>query len=190
VKRFQTERLIVREWTDAPADLARIYDTYSRWEVVRWLGANPRAMAEPVEAEAAQKRWHQLAAETDGRYGAWAIEERDTGLAAGTVLYKPLPNGDGDVEVGWHLHPDSWGFGYATEAARGAIQRGLAGGDPEVYCVVRPDNAASLAVCRRLGLTPLGRTTRWYGVDCESFRATPEDWPGTPEDQKSTTTGA
>ncbi|WP_433688516.1 hypothetical protein ACQP0I_09005 [Micromonospora carbonacea] len=36
-----TERLVVRDWTAEPGDLARIYDIYSRAEVVRWLGAAP-----------------------------------------------------------------------------------------------------------------------------------------------------
>jgi RimJ/RimL family protein N-acetyltransferase len=59
---------------------------------------------------------------------------------------------------------------YATEAARGAIERGFASGLSDVYAVVRPDNEASMSVCRRLGMTPLGRTTRWYGVEVEAFR--------------------
>jgi RimJ/RimL family protein N-acetyltransferase len=74
------------------------------------------------------------------------------------------------VEVGWHLHPDSWGHGYATEAARGAIAKGFAEGLDEIFAVVRPDNKRSLAVCRRLGLTHLGRTDRWYGQALELFR--------------------
>jgi RimJ/RimL family protein N-acetyltransferase len=35
--------------------------------------------------------------------------------------------------------------------------------------VVRPDNEPSLAVCRRLGMRPLGRTDHWYGLELESF---------------------
>jgi RimJ/RimL family protein N-acetyltransferase len=89
---------------------------------------------------------------------------------AGTVLFKPLPNGVGEVEVGWHLHPDSWGHGYATEAARAVIEHGFAAGLPEVYAVVRPGNEASLAVCARLGMVPLGRFRRWYDVELEAFR--------------------
>jgi RimJ/RimL family protein N-acetyltransferase len=86
------------------------------------------------------------------------------------VLFKPLPNGVGEVEVGWHLHPDSWGYGYATEAARAVIERGFDAGLPEVYAVVRPGNEASLAVCSRLGMQPLGLFRRWYDVDLEAFR--------------------
>jgi RimJ/RimL family protein N-acetyltransferase len=86
------------------------------------------------------------------------------------VLLVPLPGETGEIEVGWHLHPDSWGHGYATEAATGALERAFAAGVPEVFAVVRPGNDASMAVCRRLGMTPIGRTTKWYGVECEAFR--------------------
>jgi RimJ/RimL family protein N-acetyltransferase len=41
---------------------------------------------------------------------------------------------------------------------------------PEVYAVVRPGNDASAAVCRRLGMTPIGRLRRWYGVELDTFR--------------------
>ncbi|WP_242473398.1 GNAT family N-acetyltransferase [Blastococcus sp. TML/M2B] len=68
------------------------------------------------------------------------------------------------------MHPDSWGHGYATEAAQAVIERAFAVGVPEVYAVVRPGNEPSLAVCRRLGMTPLGRMTRWYDVELEAFR--------------------
>ncbi|MEU5939275.1 hypothetical protein ABZ807_08785 [Micromonospora sp. NPDC047548] len=32
-----TERLVLRGWTDARADLDRIFDIYSRTEITRWL---------------------------------------------------------------------------------------------------------------------------------------------------------
>jgi RimJ/RimL family protein N-acetyltransferase len=94
---------------------------------------------------------------------------RATGELLRTEL-KPLPDGVGEVEVGWHLHPDSWGRGYATEAARAVIARGFSAGVPEVYAVVRPGNEASIAVCARLGMQPLGRFRRWYDVELETFR--------------------
>jgi RimJ/RimL family protein N-acetyltransferase len=160
---LRTERLLLRPWTTSDADIARLTDIYSREEITRWVGGTPSVP--PAELVA---RWAQVSA-LDERYGCWAIERADSSVA-GTVLFKPLPNGVGEVEVGWHLHPDSWGHGYATEAARAVIDRGFAAGVPEVYAVVRPGNVASMAVCARLGMHPLGRLRRWYDVELEAFR--------------------
>ena len=160
---LRTDRLRLRPWTTGPDDLARLSDLYSREEVCRWIGGRPTVPpAELVE------RWATVHAR-DPRHGAWAIERPD-GVAAGTVLFKPLPNGVGEIEVGWHLHPDSWGHGYATEAACAVIDRGFRAGVPEVYAVVRPGNDPSVAVCRRLGMEPLGRIRRWYDVELDAFR--------------------
>ena len=159
---LRTDRLRLRPWTTSAADLGRLVDIYSREEIRRWIGGTPSVP--PAELVG---RWAQVHA-LDERFGCWAIECPDR--VAGTVLFKPLPNGVGEVEVGWHLHPDSWGHGYATEAARAVIDRGFGAGVPEVYAVVRPGNAASMAVCRRLGMEPLGRLRRWYDVDLEAFR--------------------
>lgn len=190
---FSTERLVVRAWTDSDRDVDRIFDIYSRWEVARWLGAEPKVLESREQARGTVERW---AARTDaeGRFGIWAVEVRHTGVVAGTVLLVPLPAtatavartdrepGDAtkhgeaaaeeEVEVGWHFHPDSWGHGYATEAARGALALGFAAGLAEIHAVVRPGNEPSMAVCRRLGMTALGLTNRWYGLELEAFRAT------------------
>jgi RimJ/RimL family protein N-acetyltransferase len=160
---LRTERLRLRPWTTSPADVARLTDIYSREEITRWVGGTPSVP--PAELV---RRWAAVTA-LDKRYGCWAIERAD-GPPAGTVLFKPLPNGVGEVEVGWHLHPDSWGHGYATEAARAVIERGFGAGVPEVYAVVRLGNTASMAVCARLGMQPLGRLRRWYDVELEAFR--------------------
>ena len=160
---LSTARLRLRAWTTDDGDLARLADLYGRDEVTRWLGGAPSIS--PAELVARWAAVHDL----DQRFSCRAIELPD-GAVAGTVLFKPLPNGVGEVEVGWHLHPDSWGHGYATEAARAVVAQGFEAGLPEVYAVVRPGNEASLAVCRRLGMTPLGRFRRWYDVELEAFR--------------------
>jgi RimJ/RimL family protein N-acetyltransferase len=159
----RTRRLRLRAWTTSAADVARLTDIYERDEVTRWIGGPPSVP--PAELPA---RWAAVHA-ADPRFGCWAIQ-LDDGTVAGTVLLKPLPRGVGEIEVGWHLHPDCWGHGYATEAARVVIEQAFDDGLPEVYAVVRPGNEASLAVCRRLGMTYLGRMRRWYDVELEAFR--------------------
>ncbi|NJP31785.1 GNAT family N-acetyltransferase [Micromonospora thermarum] len=170
-----TDRLVIREWTDSPSDLARIFDIYSRDEVMRWLGGGAGTLTDPEQAAERVQAWRERSAPSGGRYGIWAIEVRDSGQAAGSVLLKPLPGADGttptdDIEVGWHLHPDSWGHGYATEAARTMVAREFATGTREIYAVVTPGNDRSMAVCRRLGMTHVGRRTDWYGgTEVETF---------------------
>jgi RimJ/RimL family protein N-acetyltransferase len=164
---FHTQRCVVRPWN--LADAPRFLDTYRRWEVAQWLGTNPKQVETLDEAKARITLWTEQnqAASLGGR---WAVQRREDGLVLGTVILIPLPDSGGKIEVGWHFHPDSWGQGFATEAARGALGYAYDHGVEEVLAVVRPDNARSLSVCRRLGMEHLGRTSRYYGMELEVFR--------------------
>ncbi|WBB81916.1 GNAT family N-acetyltransferase [Micromonospora sp. WMMD882] len=190
----RTERLLVRKWTEEPTDVARFYDIYSRPEVVRWFGgARDLPLTDPEQALDRVRGW-QGSYSPDGRYGLWAVElragDRDApaeagppgggqggvggGLVVGTALVKPLRGRDMEpvdqIEVGWHLHPDSWGNGYATEAARALVAREFAAGTRRVHAVVLPGNEPSMAVARRLGMTHVGRRADWYGgLEMETF---------------------
>jgi RimJ/RimL family protein N-acetyltransferase len=84
-----------------------------------------------------------------------------------------LPGETNDVEIGWHLHPDAWGHGYATEAAEAVLDDAFSRGLAKVLAVIDPDNSASRAVCQRLGMTHLGRTTRYYDTPNELFGKLP-----------------
>jgi len=168
---YETDRCLVRNWR--PADAERAFDIYRRWEVAKWLGSDPKAMESMEEAHRLVRRWTELnVAEPDT--GRWAVERKADGVVAGTIILLPLPDGQGEFEVGWHFHPDSWGQGLASESARGAIEWGFARGLDEILAVVRPGNAASIAVCHRLGMTPLGSTTKYYQAELELFRITPD----------------
>ena len=165
-----TDRLIARPWTLDEADLAAAYDIYSRPEVARWIGSP----MEPGEIRVRIDRWSQPT--TDPTYGVWAIEERTTtGRPVGSVLLRPLPPDEEDVEIAWHLHPTLWGRGYATEIGRAAARRAFETGIEEVFAIVRPGNARSSAVARRLGMEYVGRTDKYYGLHAELFRLRPGD---------------
>ena len=98
-------------------------------------------------------------------------------LVTEVMMVLTLPNAeDGEVEVGWHLHPDSWGHGYATEAATAVIQHGFDAGLPEVYAITHTTNERSQAVCRRLGLDDLGVMEKWYDEESRVYRTTPARW--------------
>lgn len=166
-----TARLQLRPWRADEADAA--FAIYSRWEVARWLGATPKAWTDPAEADPAIARWSAFPGPL---HGVWAVVPHGASEPIGTVLLKPLPrSGTGeptpDTEVGWHLHPDAWGRGFATEAAGRLLAHAWDHGLTEVFAVTYPDNGPSQAVCGRLGMARLGLTDRYYGITCELFRA-------------------
>lgn len=88
--------------------------------------------------------------------GLWAVEVADTGAFAGFVglcrVSFPAPFGPA-VEVGWRLARETWGHGYATEAARAAIADGFERlGLPEIVSFTATVNLRSQAVMERLGM--------------------------------------
>ena len=100
-------------------------------------------------------------------YGLWLIHEKVGTDLVGTVGLRPLE--DLGLEIFYSLAPGSWGRGYATEAAGAVLAYALGPlGLPEVLAEVDEGNAASVAVIKRLGMTPfavvsgvLGPMTRY-----------------------------
>ena len=170
---YETSRTLVRLWRPDEAD--RLFDLLSRWEVMQWLGTNPKVLEQRSEAEMRIARWAEEFDE-EPRFGAWAVEVKESGITAGTMLLKPLPEGEGEVEIGWHFHPDSWGRGLATESALVALGKGFAEGLHEIFAVTHLGNEPSMNVCRRIGMRHLGITTKWYGEQSELFRIGSNEW--------------
>ncbi len=55
--------------------------------------------------------------------------------------------------MGWRLHPDHWGHGYATEGAWASLRHGFdAGGLDEIVAFTTTLNTRSQAVMERLGM--------------------------------------
>lgn len=144
-----TGRLLLRPWRDD--DLAPFAA----------LNADPRVMEFfPARLSAAESG--QLAARIrahlrDRGYGLWAVEVPGTAPFIGFVglatVAAALPFAPA-VEVGWRLAADHWGRGYATEAARAALDFGFRTlGLGEVVSFTAALNQRSRQVMRRLGMT-------------------------------------
>lgn len=157
-----TDRLILRPWEEGDADF--LFDLESRWETVRYLGADPTPMRSKSEAVASIQRRRAL---NHPVHGIWAIVLRDSNALAGNLLLKPVhlsagSSGERPVEIGWHLHPSAQSLGFATEAAAGTLADAASRGLASVLAVTDPRNSASHRVCRRLGFTEEGITSRFY----------------------------
>ena len=71
-------------------------------------------------------------------------------------------------EIGFILHPDAWGKGYAREALQAVIQRAFeVHGLSLIKADVDPRNAASLRLLTGLGFRETGRVSRTWNVGGE-----------------------
>lgn len=73
--------------------------------------------------------------------------------------------GNREMEVGWYLHPDSVGSGYAGEAAAAALSVGFGLDARRIWAVMWSHNTASAGVAGRAGMADLGDVVDgWYGT--------------------------
>ena len=171
---LRTERVVLRHWQES--DLPAFYDIYSRDEVTRWLGPQPRrALTTPDEARERLRRWRAFAADLERPFGLWALVPAGTAgepQPAGTILLLPLADSGGPTgltEVGWHLHPEQQGRGLATEGAAAILAAAAAAGIGQVLALTDLDNTPSQAVATRLGMADEGTTGRWFGLTLRQF---------------------
>ncbi len=145
---IQTERLVLR--LPQAQDFERFAELLGNEEAARWIGGHlPRAAAW-------RKFLQQPGAWMVQGFGMFSFIDRDSGqwLGQGGPW---RPDGWPGNEIGYMLHPDAWGRGYATEALPATIDWALEtlGWDDFIHCIA-PDNLASQKVAQRLGSTLRG----------------------------------
>lgn len=146
--RLETERLILRQWRED--DFPRYAEMFAAPETHHIGG--------PLVLGDAWRRFLQMP-------GAWAIqgfamfaiEEKTSGLFMGQAgPWKPA--GWPGTEVGYALHPQAWGKGYATEACTAAMDWAFdVLGWTDIIHSIDVANTASQNVARRLGAKNRGR---------------------------------
>ena len=96
--------------------------------------------------------------------GTWLIEERASGRIIGDVgifdfKRTVTPSLEGKLEIGWVLSGAAHGEGFASEAARAAINwLNRERGEQEIYCIISPENASSLRLAEKLNFKPISST--------------------------------
>ena len=142
VPTLTTERLTLRGWRDD--DLDAYAAITADPEVMRFMGG-------PLDRADTWRQMAFIAGHWELRgYGLWVVE-REGELIGRIGLLNP--EGWPALEVGWLLGRQAWGNGYATEAARAAVDYAWRELDVEqLISLIAPDNAASAAVAGRLGM--------------------------------------
>lgn len=84
-------------------------------------------------------------------YGQWTVIEKASGEVIGRVgLWHP--EGWPGIDLGWIIRRSRWNNGFATEAARAALDWTWQHIDTaHVISVIQPDNAASIRVAEKIG---------------------------------------
>lgn len=151
---FSTERLILRQWRTSDREPFAQLNADPR--VMEYFPnlldrATSNALADRIEANIRDRGW-----------GFWAVELQSTqefiGFVGLNVPAVELPFSP-CVEVGWRLGFQYWGKGYATEAAKGALQIGFEVLQlDEIVSFTAVQNWRSRAVMERLNMREMPET--------------------------------
>ena len=167
---LQTDRLTLRPLIAADAELYAGMRYHP--EVAKWLSPgdkspgdlSPSALDLVDAARAAIERFELSWQER--RYAPWGLFRDGRLIGHGGLNFVPE---FGATEVLWALHPDAQGKGYATEMGWQALRFGFETiGLPSIFAITRPDNIASQAVMKRLGLS-YRKNVVYRGIDAVWF---------------------
>ncbi|WP_144126656.1 GNAT family N-acetyltransferase [Catellatospora sichuanensis] len=119
---LETERLVLRPFTDADADHLHALDNDP--EVMRFINGGKPASRETIQGQTLPRLLHDYPC--FGTRGYWAAEEKSTGTFLGWFEFRPLDEHSAAVvELGYRLNKATWGKGYAAEGSRALISKGF-----------------------------------------------------------------
>lgn len=148
--KIETERLWLRPFT--PADLDELHDVRSRPEVHTYLYGTVLSR-DALKAKLDERIAKMSRLTQPGDSLLLAVVRKDSGVLIGDVNIEWKPGEHQQAEIGYVLHPDHYGNGFATEASRPLLR--IAFDELKVHRVVgRLDarNDASGRVLAKLGM--------------------------------------
>lgn len=146
-RRIETERLVLRVYE--PTELDALHALRDHEAAVRWLYDDP-ATIEDSRARLARRIGLTRFALTGDGIG-FAVDRG--GVVVGDASLALTSAEDRQGELGYIVHPDHQGHGYATEAAAAVLDLAFDGfGLHRVVGRTEPRNVASARVLERLGM--------------------------------------
>lgn len=144
---IQTQRLILRRWRDE--DVTALTTIDADPEVAFWLGG----LRFVGRAATAIQRYNAFI--DDHGFGRFAVEIAEGGRLIGAAGVMPVFDNYpfAGLEIGWRLARDSWGQGYASEAAAAALPHAFEHTTAdELFAFTAAVNQRSMAVMERIGM--------------------------------------
>lgn len=148
---------------------------FERKEVARFLGLDPNNSAQELCEKWFAKAFDRYANDTGGMN---VLVDRELGLPVGQCgLLLQEVEGEERMEVGYSLHPDHWGQGYATEAAMKCRDFAFENNFREnLISQVHIENTPSAHVARRNGMTWEKRVKLDGGLTLNIFSIYRSQW--------------
>jgi RimJ/RimL family protein N-acetyltransferase len=160
---WRTKRLLLR--VPVETDIDFVAALFSRQELV----AHRPDPTPDTREESARRLARDMGHWRSRGFGRWAVEADSGPIGFGGVTVSREFEG---LNLSYHLHPDSWGKGYATELVRQVLDFAFNGLHAErVIGLVRPVNVASRNVLEKCGFT-LQREVMLHGAPTELFAFT------------------
>ncbi|MBB5577732.1 MULTISPECIES: GNAT family N-acetyltransferase [Rhizobium] len=158
-----TKRLLLR--MPAEADLDFVTDLFARPELV---AHRPDPTPDTRDASA-QRLSRDMEHWRNHGFGRWAVEADGRLIGFGGVTVSKEFDG---LNLSYHLHPDSWGQGYATELVDDVLSFSFNSLHAErMIGLVRSANAASRHVLEKCGFT-FEREVMLHGAPTNLFALT------------------
>jgi RimJ/RimL family protein N-acetyltransferase len=145
---IMTPRLMLRPYTSD--DLDALHDMQSRPEVTRYLYFGTRDHGQVRDV--LQVKIQGTALRVQGDTLLPAVVLRETGALIGDLMLRWTSGEHRQGEIGYILHPDHQGMGYATEAAEAMLRLGFEFGLHRICGRLDGRNTASARVLERLGM--------------------------------------
>jgi [ribosomal protein S5]-alanine N-acetyltransferase len=163
IPEIRTERLLLRAFTEADLPVWN-QALFADPEVRRYLPLDGPLSDDDLEGALARSRAHWA----EHGYGAWVAEEAATGTFAGHCGLRFLED-VGETELYYAFAQRCWGLGFATEAARTAVEFGFdRAGLRRIVAYAAPENAASTHVMEKLGMA-FEAETEIFGMRCVRY---------------------
>lgn len=164
---LETERCLVRETT--VEDVDAFYRIYGDPSITKYM----EPLYEDPEEEYAYARDYIDQAYGFYHFGIWTVLEKASGEVVGRagICYR---EGFAEPELGFVIAADRQGRGLATEVCGAILRYGREElGMERIHAFVQPDNAASLRVCRKLGMRR-GESVELEGREYVLFSSEPD----------------
>ena len=148
---FETERLIVRQFTTADYD--NFFLLHGNPDVMKYIRAvktreQSDAFLDQALATVYPSAW----------MGRWAVELKATGEFVGNFVIVPIPDDPEKTQLGYSFTPENWGKGFATEVTKAGLEY-FRNKTPltEIYAVTESPHIASQKVLLKAGFEYFGK---------------------------------